>query len=129
MDKSNNCSIVLKVTGLGDGGFSYLVTGDTETERWETIARLFGDDLKSHVLAAPHHGSKTGVHVKSILHIDPHTVLISAGVDNQYGHPDKEAINAFHRAGARVFTTHDHGKSLHTRFTGGAFSTVTIENG
>ena len=33
MDCSNNCSIVLKVTGRGSGGFSYLITGDTEN-RW-----------------------------------------------------------------------------------------------
>jgi beta-lactamase superfamily II metal-dependent hydrolase len=51
MSCSNNCSLVLKVTGLGPTGFSYLVTGDTETERWQSIARFFGDALKSHVLA------------------------------------------------------------------------------
>ena len=36
MDCSNNCSIVLKLTGRGAGGFSYLITGDTENPRWET---------------------------------------------------------------------------------------------
>ena len=30
MDNSNNCSIVLKIEGIGPGGFAYLVTGDTE---------------------------------------------------------------------------------------------------
>jgi hypothetical protein len=30
MDYSNNCSIVLKLTGLGLRGFSYLITGDRE---------------------------------------------------------------------------------------------------
>jgi len=40
MDSSNNCSIVLKLTGRGLRGFSYLITGDTENERWETINRL-----------------------------------------------------------------------------------------
>ena len=62
MDCSNNCSIVLKLTGSGNRGFSYLITGDTERERWETIGRLFGSALKSHVLAAPHHGSSGAVH-------------------------------------------------------------------
>jgi beta-lactamase superfamily II metal-dependent hydrolase len=33
MDCSNNCSIVLKVTGRGPRGFSYLITGDTENAR------------------------------------------------------------------------------------------------
>lgn len=58
MDCSNNCSIVLKLTGRGPRGFSYLITGDAEIARWETIYKLFGSALKSHVLAAPHHGSK-----------------------------------------------------------------------
>ena len=80
MDSSNNRSIVLKLTGRGNGGFSYLITGDTENPRWETINRLFGSALKSHVLAAPHHGSKNATHPGSLLNIAPHTVLISAGV-------------------------------------------------
>jgi len=63
------------VTGLGAGGFSYLITGDTDVERWRTIARLFGSALKPHVLAAAHHGSITGVHPAALLHIDPHTIL------------------------------------------------------
>src|ERR1700730_13798632 len=88
MDCSNNCSIVLKLTGLGNRGFSYLITGDTERQRWETIAQFFGRTLKSHVLAAAHHGSSNGVHPASLLHIAPHTVLISSGVARQYGHPD-----------------------------------------
>ena len=69
MDSSNNCSIVLKLTGRGPRGFSYLITGDTEIARWETIHRLFGSALKSHVLAAPHHGSKNATHPASLLAI------------------------------------------------------------
>jgi hypothetical protein len=41
MDCSNNCSIVLKLTGRGPRGFSYLITGDTENDRWDTINQLF----------------------------------------------------------------------------------------
>src|ERR1700682_1557517 len=39
MDCSNNCSIVLKLTGRGERGFSYLITGDTENRRWTTISK------------------------------------------------------------------------------------------
>ena len=92
MDNSNNCSIVLKLTGTGEGGFSYLITGDTENERWDTITRLFGKNLSSDVLSAPHHGSKNAAHPKMALLVAPDTVLISAGVDNQYGHPDAKAV-------------------------------------
>ena len=104
MDCSNNCSIVLKLTGRGPRGFSYLVTGDTENARWETISKLFGSSLKSHVLAAPHHGSRNATHPASLLNIAPHTVLISAGVESQYGHPHPEAVRVYARV-AKVFST------------------------
>lgn len=109
MSCSNNCSIVLKVTGIGAGGFSYLITGDTEKERWQSIAEFFGTALKSHVLAAAHHGSANGVHPASLLHIDPHTVLISAGVDSQYGHPDPTAVKVYQRVARHVYSTNMQG--------------------
>lgn len=109
MDCSNNCSIVLKLTGRGSGGFSYLITGDTESPRWETINRLFGSSLKSHVLAAPHHGSRNAVHPASLLNIAPHTVLISAGVDSQYGHPHSQALQVYSRVAKHIFCTNMEG--------------------
>jgi beta-lactamase superfamily II metal-dependent hydrolase len=109
MDSSNNCSIVLKLTGRGPRGFSYLITGDTENERWDTISRLFGSALKSHVLAAPHHGSRNGAHPASLLQIAPHTVLISAGVDSQYGHPHPDAVRVYKRVANYVFATNMEG--------------------
>jgi len=116
MDNSNNCSIVLKLTGRGSHGFSYLIPGQTENARWDNINRLFGNSLKSHVLAAPHHGSKNGTHPASLLQIAPHTVLISAGVDNQYGHPDPAALKVYGRVAKYVFSTNmEGGVSLLTK--------------
>lgn len=109
MDCSNNSCIVLKLTGRGSRGFSYLITGDTENSRWDTIHRLFGSSLKSHVLAAPHHGSRNATHPASLLHIDPHTVLISAGVDSQYGHPNPDAVRVYSRVAKYVFSTNMEG--------------------
>jgi beta-lactamase superfamily II metal-dependent hydrolase len=109
MDGSNNSSIVLKLTGHGPRGFSYLITGDTETARWETISRLFGSSLKSHVLAAAHHGSRNGVHAGALLNIAPHTVLISAGVDSEYGHPHPQALRAYAAVAKYVFSTNMEG--------------------
>jgi len=109
MDTSNNCSIVLKLTGRGDGGFSYLITGDTENPRWEVINRLYGSALKSHVLAAPHHGSRNATHPASLLNIAPHTVLISAGVDSQYGHPHPQAVQVYKKVAKHVFSTNMEG--------------------
>ena len=104
-DNSNNSSIVIKITGRGQRGFSYLVTGDTERDRWEKIEQLFGSSLKSHVLAAPHHGSRNAIHPASLLKIDPHTVLISAGVESQYNHPHPDAVRVYNAVAKKVFST------------------------
>jgi beta-lactamase superfamily II metal-dependent hydrolase len=127
MDCSNNCSIVLKLAGVGAGGFSYLITGDTENNRWETISELFGSALKSHVLAAPHHGSRDGAHPASLLHIAPHTVLISAGVQSQYGHPSPAAVRVYSRVAKYVFSTNmQAGVSLLTRAGATELTTTLI---
>jgi len=109
MDSSNNSSIVLKLTGRGARGFSYLITGDTENDRWDTIERLFGGSLQSQVMAAPHHGSRNATHPAALLKISPHTVLISAGVNSQYGHPNPDAVRVYSRVAKYVFSTNMEG--------------------
>jgi competence protein ComEC len=109
MDNSNNSGIVVRLQGKGTGGFSYLITGDTENDRWDTINRFFGKALHSEVMAAPHHGAKTGANVKTLLLVEPNTILISAGVDNQYGHPDSQAIAVFNKVAKHVYSTHVNG--------------------
>lgn len=127
MDNSNNCSLVLKLTGLGMDGFSYLITGDTETDRWDTINRLFGNALKSDVMAAPHHGSKSGCNAITVKLVSPNTVLISAGVDNQYGHPHSQALAVYQRIAQHVYATNvGGGVSLLTRREANDFKTTVM---
>lgn len=125
MDNSNNSSIVLKIVTYGQDSFSYLVTGDTENNRWENINRTCGNDLQSDVLAAPHHGSATSAHEGAIRSISPNTVLISAGVANEYGHPDVQALQIYKRFAKHVHRTNvDQGKHLWTRIAGGVLDTM-----
>jgi len=91
MNSSNNCSLVCKIKEKITGA-TYLVTGDTENDRWGSIVHYFGDSLSADVLAAPHHGSRNGISLSAMRSISPDTVLISAGVNNQYGHPASEAM-------------------------------------
>ena len=127
MDSSNNCSIVLKIEGIGPGGFSYLITGDTENPRWDRIVELFDSALYADVLSAPHHGSKNAAHPGMLLAVQPNTVLISAGVDNQYGHPDRKALNLYLRVANHVFKTNIRaGTSWHTKRRGSDFLTRSV---
>jgi beta-lactamase superfamily II metal-dependent hydrolase len=129
MDSSNNSSIVLKLTGLDQTGFTYLITGDTETGRWDQINKFFGKYLRSDVLSAPHHGSSNGVNVRSLCFISPNTVLISAGVDNSYGHPHGTSVQVYGQIANHVFTTSaENGVCLFTRRLGQDFETKLLRH-
>jgi beta-lactamase superfamily II metal-dependent hydrolase len=126
MSSSNNCSLVCKVREVTTNK-TYLVTGDTEIDRWNSIGRIFGSGIKCDVLAAGHHGSKNGVTRAALQHANPHTVLISAGVRNQYGHPDAEALNLYRTAAQKVHATNDNGgQSLRTEVTATSITTYTF---
>ncbi len=123
MNSSNNCSLVCKIKERTTGA-TYLVTGDTENDRWQSIVRIFGSAIASHVLAAPHHGSRNGVSDAAMRLITPHTVLISAGVGNQYDHPAPEATKLFAAYAQKYFSTsYGGGQSLKTVATGVSVST------
>ena len=130
MDNSNNSGIVAKLTGRGGSGFSYLATGDTETERWDRINEFFEDGLRADAMAAPHHGAKSGVNAQTLLHVQPHTVLISAGLDSQYGHPHASAVTAYRRAAKQVFATNalPGGTCLYTRRAGDGLETRLVRH-
>jgi beta-lactamase superfamily II metal-dependent hydrolase len=129
MESSNNSSIVLKLVGLDQNGFSYLITGDTESDRWDNINRFFGKYLASDVMAAPHHGARTGLNPKTLLLVNPNTVLISAGVDNSYGHPYGVAVQAYQQVAKHVLCTiAEEGKCLLTRRIGDDFHTHLVQH-
>jgi beta-lactamase superfamily II metal-dependent hydrolase len=129
MDNSNNSSIVIRIVGLDQNGFSYLITGDTETARWDSINRYFGKYLKSDVMAAPHHGARSGMNATTLFLVSPNTVLISAGVDNSYGHPYGVAVQAYQQVAKHVFCTiAEQGKCLLTRRFNGDFHTHLVQH-
>ena len=127
MNSSNNCSLVCKVKEKSTGA-TYLITGDTENDRWDSIVKNFGSSIDADVLDAPHHGSKNGISAAAIKLINPDTVLVSAGVNNQYGHPNTEAANLF-RTNARKWysTNHGQGQSLKTVSSGTEINTYKFE--
>jgi len=81
-------------------------------------------------MAAPHHGSRNGVNAKSLLLVSPHTVLISAGVGNSYGHPDGVAVEAYKEVAQQVFCTNmtpdGKGACLFTRRRGEGLETRLV---
>ena len=130
MDCSNNCSIVMKITGLDPAGFSYLVTGDTETAAWDRINTRFKLHLNAPVMSAPHHGATSGCNAETVVLVNPDTVLISAGVDNAYGHPDAAAVRVYAKVARRVYSTNQvaGGTCLFTRKVGELYETHLVDH-
>jgi len=99
---SNNCSIVIK---LEFGDISFLLTGDVEKEAEGEMVSRYGNRLKSTVLKASHHGSRTGSSLSFLKEVKPQVAVISCGRKNKFGLPHKEVMDKLARFKARVYRT------------------------
>lgn len=91
----NNGSVVLL---LRHGGFTALLTGDAEAP---VEATLVGRGLLRpvDVLKVGHHGSRSSTTPALLDVIRPSLAVISAGEDNEYGHPAPETLATLAAAG------------------------------
>ena len=85
---ANNDSVAVR---LQYGNVSVLLAADMEDE---AELRLTGSsaEISSTVLKAGHHGSGTSSAQKFLDAVGPEIAVVSAGLDNQYGHPAQEAL-------------------------------------
>lgn len=75
--------------------FSMLFTGDGEFGLRDWLVANHPGLLDVDVLKAAHHGSYNGTSAPWLAAVTPRYVVISAGVDEGYGHPHEGAINAY----------------------------------
>ena len=84
----NNGSVVLL---LRHGRFSALLTGDAEAPV-ESMLLERGLVPRVDLLKVGHHGSHSSTTPSFLAAADPAVAMISAGVDNEYGHPAPETL-------------------------------------
>ncbi len=104
----NALSCVLRISG---GASSALLVGDIErAQEAALVARLGqadgGSGLRSTLLLAPHHGSKTSSSAGFLAAVQPAVVLVQAGYRNRYGHPAPEVLARYRALGAGFAPTH-----------------------
>lgn len=102
----NNNSCVLKVS---TGQSSVLLTGDIEKEAENWLLENERNKLKSDVLVAPHHGSKTSSSLSFLKQVSAGVVLIPAGYRNRFSFPHKEVISRYEELGASWLNTAEQG--------------------
>lgn len=97
---ANNASIVLAVRIKG---VRILLTGDIEPEA-QTRLLLQHPDVAADVMKMPHHGSahQSEAFLEAV---GARIVTVSAGVDNDYGHPAASALSMLRATGAQWWRT------------------------
>ncbi len=98
---SNDGSLVMR---LVYGDTSVILQGDS-TARIEqyllsrdggSASVPAGNHLRSTILKAGHHGSKTSSDPDYVRAVAPEWAVVSSGIDNTYNHPNQETLDTFH---------------------------------
>jgi competence protein ComEC len=100
--RTNNLSCVLRVTTSRG---AMLLTGDIEKAAEALLVQREGAALRSEVLLAPHHGSRTSSTAEFIAAVRPGLLVVPAGYRNRFGHPRADVLARYDAAGTRVLRT------------------------
>lgn len=109
-EEINNYSIVIKVI-YGDK--SFLFAGDAEELSEEEMLDK-NLDLSADVLKVGHHGSKSSTSQKFLNAVNPKYAVISAGMDNDYGHPTQTVMDRLKNKNIAVYRTDESGTIILT---------------
>jgi competence protein ComEC len=104
--ESNASSIVAR---LHYGQTEFLLTGDAPAGTETFLVEQHGSALQAEVLKLGHHGSRTSSDAVFLGVVQPQYAVVSAGKDNDYGHPHEEVVDRVAAVGAQLVSTADLG--------------------
>lgn len=86
---------------------SILLTGDITADIEKALPSHI---LHTDILKVPHHGSSSSSDAAFISSLSPSIAIISAGINNRYGHPHRETLDTLTQAHIPTFVTKDCGE-------------------
>ena len=104
--RANDNMLVLHVAY---GATSVLLEGDAEAPVEQAMLTETG--LQSTLLKVGHHGSNTSTRPAFLARVAPQWAVISCGLNNRYGHPRPEVLEALEAARVRTYSTDINGAS------------------
>lgn len=105
VDRNEN-SIVLRIA---HGNTSVLLPGDAGVVEEQYLVSTYGDELRSTVLFAGHHGSRSSTGEGLLDAVQPRVTVISSAYDSQYGHPHREVLERLATRAIPTYWTGVHG--------------------
>ncbi len=100
--KNNNTSCVLKISNKQH---SVLLTGDIEKKAEQYLVKNHKEKIKSTLMLAPHHGSKTSSTQAFIEAVSPSIVVVSSGFKNRFKHPAKAVVKRYQSNNIEILKT------------------------
>lgn len=107
--KTNALSCVLKISTPHG---SVLLPADIEKQSEYQLLTQAGHALRSTVLVAPHHGSKTSSTDEFIHQVNPRLVIFTVGYRNRFGHPKDAVVERYRALGSRLLRSDADGAVL-----------------
>lgn len=104
--ETNDGSIVSR---LVYNNTSVLFMADAPTETEHLLVAKYGDMLVSDILKVGHHGSNTSTSELFLDRVSPAVAIISAGLNNRYGHPHQEVMERLTERGIEIRETSSEG--------------------
>ncbi|WHY88544.1 ComEC/Rec2 family competence protein [Neobacillus novalis] len=106
----NSSSAVLKMTYDKN---TFLFTGDAAVKAEQDMIAS-GTELQADVLKLGHHGANTSTSEAFLTKVQPKYAIVSAGKNNQYGHPTAETLQKMQAHNIQVFRTDEQGTIIAT---------------
>ena len=103
---SNERSGIIKIVY---GNNSIIFTGDAGKETEYIYTSIYKKFLDSDVLKVGHHGSESSTSVEFLDFVSPKISLVSAGINNSYGHPAGKVLNRIEDSGSEILRTDKEG--------------------
>lgn len=107
--KSNDRSCVLRMVSAQG---AVLLTGDIEARSEQELLARAPAKLRSEVLVAPHHSSRSSSTPEFIAAVQPRWAVLPVGYRNRFGHPREEVLERYRASGAQLLRTDSAGAVL-----------------